>query len=240
MWLKNLRDVRHFYHVWCGTPAWRPIAAEHLAALRATGACWDVTVGLAGPAAERREARSWLADGLPGCRFTEANKGWEQVTLTALYRWARRAPAGEPVFYAHAKGVTYPADLSDESVFVAAWRRAMTADLLAGWRTCTDLLAEYDAVGCCWLDPLQFNPVFVRQVQTWRYRRTPMFGGNFWWARAGYAASLGPVPAGNRFDAELWIGLGNPAVRDLRPGWPSLDLFAAEAEQVRAERREAL
>lgn len=231
--------MRHFYHVWCGLPAWHPIAAEHIAALRATGASWEVTVGLAGPAAERREARAWLAGELPGCRFTEANKGWEQVTLTALYRWARRAPAGDPVLYAHTKGVTHPADLSDESVFVAAWRRAMDAELLAGWRECVRLLAEYDAVGCCWLDPARYNPSFVRQVQTWSCRRAPMFGGNFWWARAGYLARLGRVPAVSRHDAELWIGLGNPAVRDLRPGWPSLSLFAAEAELVRAERREA-
>jgi hypothetical protein len=228
--------MQHFYHVWCGSPAWRPILAEHVAALRDTGIDWDVTVGLAGPAADRREARIWLAGALPGCHLTEANKGWEQITLAALYRWARHAPAWEPVFYAHAKGVTHPVDLSDESVFVAAWRRAMTAELLTGWQECVSSLAEFDAAGCCWLDPERFNPVFVRQVQSWRYRRVPMFGGNFWWSSAGYAARLGRPPAANRFDAELWIGLGSPRVRDMRPGWPSLDLFAAEAEQIRTER----
>jgi hypothetical protein len=51
-----------------------------------------------------------------------------------------------------------------------------------------------------------------------------MFGGNFWWANANYLRTLPPLRYKDRFDAETWIGLGNPLVHDLLPGWPSIPL----------------
>jgi hypothetical protein len=228
------RLLRHFYHVWCGSPSWQPIAREHVAALRETGQDWTLTAGLTGSREARREARSWFSGEFPGCTFTEANSGFEQLTLIALYRWARRADPATPVLYAHTKGVTHPRDSSDESVFVAAWRRAMTHDLISGWAICLKLLEDHDAVGCCWLDPAVFNPVFVREVPTWQRRQIPFFGGNFWWANAGYAASLGQVRCTDRYEAERWIGLGYPRVAQFRKGWPSLGLFSTEADEVRA------
>jgi hypothetical protein len=226
--------LRHFYHAWCGSPAWKPIAQEHAGALRRTGQEWELTVGLTGPAAERRAARRWFAEEFPACTFTEANKGFEQLTLTSLHRWARRADPSAPVLYAHTKGVTQPVNTSDESVFAAAWRRAMTHDLVAGWAVCLKLLENHDAVGCCWLDPAEYSPLFVPQVPTWRCRPSPFFGGNFWWATAGYIARLSPVRHASRYEAELWVGLGCPRVAQFRQGWPSLDLFSAEADEVRA------
>jgi hypothetical protein len=57
--------------------------------------------------------------------------------------------------------------------------------------------------------------------------RTPLFAGNFWWARAKYLATLPEPETENRRQAEGWVGLGGPKVYDLRPGWPDWDDFVA-------------
>ena len=84
------------------------------------------------------------------------------------------------------------------------------------WRTCVaDLANGTDACGCHWLTPEQF-PKLVK---------SPFFGGTFWWAKASYLKTLPQFPAAtwaNRFEAENWIGRGNPRprVKDYLPGWP--------------------
>ena len=206
--------MRHFYHLCCAFP-WERIARSHVEALRVAGAAWEVTVGLAGPAAARAEARSWFEAQLPGASLTEAGAGFEQVTLRELHAWARRADPQEPVLYAHAKGITYR---HHDGLYGTVWRESMTSRLVGGWERCMDLLEGHDAVGCHWLTP-ELYPGLVS---------VPYFAGNFWWARAGYVAGLPPVSDESRFHAEGWIGLNAPRVHDLRPGWPTLGLFSPD------------
>jgi hypothetical protein len=91
----------------------------------------------------------------------------------------------------------------------------MTQFVVKGWRKCRDALASghYDAVGCHWLTADEF--AHVRADTNY-----PMFGGNFWMATCEYIRSLPPVPNNTRHEAESWIGLNNPRVIDLFPGWP--------------------
>ena len=206
--------MRHFYHLYCGRP-WEAIATSHLEALRAAGLAWEVTVGLVGPAADRAEARAWFDAQMPHSSFIESGQGWEQVTLRGLHAWAKQAEPQVPVLYAHSKGITYK---HHDGLYGTVWRQSMTERLIGGWERCIGLLRECDAVGCHWLTPETY-PGLVQ---------VPYFAGNFWWARAGYVAGLPPVSDGNRYDAEGWIGLGPPEVRDLRPGWPTLGLFAPD------------
>jgi len=110
------------------------------------------------------------------------------------------------VLYAHVKG-SYTVTAGNDD-----WRQAMTLRLVGGWQFCLEHLEGVDALGCHWLTPDEYAR---RDVAT------PFFAGNFWWARCSYIAGLPePVPADSRYDHERWIGLGNPQVYDLLPGWP--------------------
>lgn len=198
--------MKHFYRLYCGYDArWQPVLDEHTVALAASGGQWEVTAGVVGPESERVR----VADRLPGQVGAEADAGWEQVTLRALRRWALEAGPDEPVLYAHSKGVTHYDDT--ETLLETAWRRSMTRFLVGGWGQCVKLLKDHDLVGCHWLTP-ETHPVIV----------TPIFGGNFWWARAGYLAQLPEPGDESRFHAEGWVGQANPHIADLNPGWPIL------------------
>lgn len=205
--------VKHFYHCYCAGD-WQAIAAEHVEALSA--ARWDVTVGLVGPPGSRATARAWWLSQIP-CDFVEADSGWEQVTLCALRRWALDADPAAPVLYAHGKGTTHR---NNDGLHGAVWRRSMTRLLITNWQECLALLESSDAVGCHWLTPATEWPPFAIE--------SPFFGGNFWWANAGYVATLPPPGNTNRYEAEQWIGLGGPKVADLRPGIPDLAHYRLE------------
>lgn len=139
-----------------------------------------------------------------------ASAGWEQVTLRAVREYARTHDGA--VLYAHTKGA------HDTSDFRVRWRRSMCRRVVGNWRENLAMLDEYDAVGCHWLTPGQY-PSYVT---------TPFFGGNYWMARCDYLRTLPECSTESRFDAERWIGLGNPKVFDLLPGWPGEELFACE------------
>lgn len=196
--------IRHYYHVYADGD-WRDAVTEHLAALEGLAAA--VTVGIVGSPQNRRAVRQAFEVANVET-WVEAAGGWEQVTLGALRR--DLAHHDDPVLYAHTKGAAHRTRIND------LWRRSMTALVVDEQRA--DLLAEHDAVGCHWLTPGDW-PNLVD---------SPYFGGNFWWATAAYLRTLPPLAMTNRYDAEQWIGLGNPRVADLLPGWPDLRLFAGD------------
>ena len=214
-----MRDRRpvHWYHVWTGDrhhgSAWRLAAEEHFGALVNAGFEGGVYVGIVGGLAERAEAASWLRGWWPESKImVQADEGFEQVTIDVMHDWCKWAAEDVPVYYAHTKGALHAGGMNRD------WRMAMDELLVGGWRECVKSLHTYDAVGCHWLThekyPEHINP------------RKPMFGGNFWWANAGYLAKLDPVEGGfdrppiNRWGAEGWLGQGFPKVLDLKPGWP--------------------
>lgn len=115
------------------------------------------------------------------------------------------------ILYFHSKGVSTPGKQIN-------WRRRMELYLIKNsWAECVLFLTKgYDTVGCHWLTPEQF-PAQIK---------TPFYGGNFWWARSSYIATLPELPPdkwNNRYEAEHWIGLNNPTALDLCPGWPTAD-----------------
>ena len=134
----------------------------------------------------------------------------EIPTLSFLRAWLP-GHEGWRVIYTHTKSVTHPGEN-----FYTVWRQRMTKAVIWGWRDCVaDLSNGTDACGCHWLTPQEF-PKLVK---------SPFFGGTFWWAKADYLKTLPQLPAAtwaNRFEAESWIGRGNPKprVKDYYPGWP--------------------
>lgn len=202
--------IRHYYHVYAdGT--WQDPVAEHLSALAGSALWPHITVGIVGGKTNRARVREALSV-VPVDAWVEADTGWEQVTLAALRRDLTRGIGG-PVLYAHTKGA------SDSSLINVTWRRSMTRRVVGGWRNCLDHLADVDAVGCHWLTPAEY-PTLVE---------SPFFGGNFWWANTDYLRTLPPLRRDTRWDAESWIGLGDPTVHDLLPGWPSMALCGERA-----------
>jgi hypothetical protein len=139
-----------------------------------------------------------------------AESNSEIPTLIEVRKWATSYP-GSAILYHHTKGVSTP-KMADN------WRHRMETFMVWNWRDCVDRLqTNCDAVGCHWLTP-ESNPGAIS---------SPFFGGNFWWARSEYVARLPLLPGDtweNRYEAESWIGRGNPRPRifDPSPGWPTL------------------
>lgn len=202
--------VKHFYHVYADGQ-WQGPAAEHFTALRDAGLKTVPAVGIVGRLCHRRDVGRWLtSEAGTWTLAAEADEGFEQVTLAAMHRWCQRAHPSA-VLYAHTKGAFHPSDFNHR------WRRSMTSCVIGRWANCCAALTGYDAAGCHWLTAGEYPGQVV----------TPYFGGNFWWARSSYLARLPPPPLTQRHDAETWIGLGAPTVKDMSPGWPALNVFAA-------------
>ena len=154
------------------------------------------------------------------------------MTLSALREYAISCRAEEAVLYAHTKGAYCNSPLNEH------WRRSMTRNVVGRWPRCASLVASgYDTAGCHWLTPERHHEPPEYPVTT------PMYGGNFWWARTGYLRRLPEPGTDYRHQAEEWVGLGSPRAFDLLPGWPSMKLCAPEVaaaqEAAEAEREAA-
>lgn len=187
------------------------IVAEQMAALCSSGlaaAAEQFYIGINGRPEDRDLARLF-APAKALYLLHGPNATTEIPTLANLRSWALVHP-GYHVLYLHTKGVTHPGEVAYE-----VWRRRMERAVVTNWRTCiSDLESGCDACGSHWLTPEQFPNV-----------TSPFFGGTFWWAKADYLKTLPQLPAAtwsNRFEAESWIGRGNPKprVKDYYPGWP--------------------
>jgi hypothetical protein len=204
-------ELAHFYHCFTGG-SWTEPVLEHVDALVEADFRSPVYLGLVGAELWRGAASDVFEPLLDVRVAVEADSGFEQVTLAAVRRYAMEHDGA--VCYAHTKGA---ADVSD---FRAKWRRSMTRLLISDWRGNLAHLEEFDAVGSHWLTPEHF-PGFESEFG----EGIPFFGGNFWMARCDYLRGLPEPSERSRFDAERWIGLGNPRVHDLNPGWPAANLF---------------
>jgi hypothetical protein len=195
----------HFYHLYAAGGGWPRVASEHFTALGQAGFTGEVRVGLVGSLGARQSARNWLEGAWPAwTQAASAEYGFEHVTLRALHAAVQGLPVNTPVLYAHTKGGWRQTPHQD------LWRQCMQGACVTRWRECTAALGDgHDAAGAHWL-PADGKVVGV-----------PMFAGNFWWATAGYLAGLPGIRHRDRYDAEAWVGLGDPKVLDLVPaGWP--------------------
>lgn len=193
--------IEHYYHLYADGD-WRPALSEHQEALRGLP-LGRVVVGVVGAPEARREALSVLPDWWD---IVEADEGWEQVTLDALFKDLPRIKG--PVLYAHSKGAANASDVN------TAWRRCMTRSVVWHWpRALRALGRGHDTVGVHWLTPEE-HPQAVQ---------IPYYGGNFWWATADHLWRLPPPSHATRYHAEAWLGTVRPHnPLDLMPGWPGL------------------
>lgn len=184
--------------------AWRDILTEHFSALARIEFNGPCCVGLIGKSQERKDARRWLEANPLNWEIHEADEAWEQFTLARVRAYAKRHKGA--VLYMHSKGSFRHEPFQD------TWRRSMTCALLSRFEENLSELDRSDAVGCHWLRPDEHNGV---GNAPWQH-----FAGNFWLARCDYLRKLPKCSDENRHEAEKWLGLGNPTIFDLCPGWP--------------------
>ncbi len=134
----------------------------------------------------------------------------ELCTMRMLQEWLK-GHEDWYVCYWHVKGGTYP--LGDP--WGTVWRHCMQVICIKEWKRCIeDLDAGYESVGAHWLTPESFPGMIG----------TPIWGGNFWWAKASFLSELPMLPetSSNYWLSEGWIGSGRrPKVKDYHPQWPN-------------------
>jgi hypothetical protein len=206
--------VIHFYHMYLGGD-WRTIADAHLGVLRQRDFAGEVHVTLIGPPEVREEAKAWLGRRWSYKLAAEADEGFEDITLNAIWDTIKDLPDETPILYAHNKG-SFHVHVENN-----AWRRAMTEYLVEFWKTRVAELAIYDVMAWTWLPVGEYD---IGRPAGPEIIDEPMASGNFWWANAGYLRKLDPPPTGlvelDRIEAELWLGRGNPRVGYEKLGWP--------------------
>lgn len=201
--------LAHWYHIHADGH-WQVPVHEHFAALRASKFPGYVYVGVVGTEANAEAVEKYIKKYWDWrySAYTRASSGFEQLTLGALYSWVQDEPDDTRVLYAHTKGAFNQSPQNDD------WRVAMTGAVVRNWETCSAHLDSADAAGIHWVTKE------LAEREGWPGISSPFFGGNFWWANVGYLKKLPKLEYGDRFDAERWIGLGNPEIMDLKPGLP--------------------
>jgi hypothetical protein len=191
--------LTHFYHVYADGD-WLTPATEHIEELFISGLIDnldDLFLGIVGTSENRAKVKAEL----PGVCVAESATGWEQVTLQKLHEFAQTDDGA--IFYAHTKGAWSNSELARQ------WRVSMTHDTVTRWEECVKALTMVEAAGPYWL-------------KSWEPEHADhdfFFAGNFWWARSDYIRTLSPVSVSNRYQAEGWIGLNKPTVKNMRDGY---------------------
>lgn len=203
-------ELAHFYHAYAAGEWLQPVS-EHLEALTGSEYPGTVQLGLVGLPAQRRRVLNAF-DQVDARIVAENAGGWEQLTLHAISDYAAQNDGA--VLYAHTKGAATLVPCQEP------WRQAMTQVLVYFWRDVLRELEEdgFDAAGPHWITQAAYPE---RRVPK------PCFAGNFWMATCEYLRSLPKCSETSRWEAEVWIGMNNPKVVDLFPGWPNTQGLAS-------------
>lgn len=182
-------DIAHWFHVYAGGD-WETPVDEHLDALHRSGLAEALTtfrVGIVGPGDRRLAAIQRIgASGIPLRVVAEADEGWEQVTLAAMYEWAQHNDG--LICYTHTKGA------SRNEPIDRLWRRDMELHNVIEWERIVEAFAAgHKVAGAHWItDPNSDH--------------AGMFGGNFWWVDAALLRQGEPPKNDYRHRAEEWLG----------------------------------
>jgi len=198
--------IFHFYHVFADG-GWQKPLAEQLAALDYCGLSNELD-GLFFGIVGSRENRELVKSFLPGEIVVESDRGWEQVTLNRLHEFAQSNDG--VVLYSHTKGAWSSSDLAHR------WRQTMIQDTVLRWPEIVPRIPPYDVAGSFWL----------RSPEPEHRHHGFFFAGNFWWANLEYVRGLPELQNQHRFQAEGWLGLGQPNALGVRHGLATSTNFA--------------
>lgn len=201
-----MSKIWHFYHIYADGD-WKVPVETHLRALQQSGLAGRLDglfFGLVGSESRRDD----VMEVMPGMVVAQADTGWEQVTLEALDDFCQVEDG--KILYAHTKGAWNNTDLSK------TWRESMTFDCVMRWQEAVNALDKNDVAGPYWL----------KSAEPEHREHEFFFAGNFWWANASYIRTLPEIKNENRYQAEGWIGLGDPKAYVMRHGYSFWGNFA--------------
>ena len=201
-----------FYHV-AVMAVWNKIVEEQMDALRANGLIdANMTVGIVS------DSETNLYCGGKNTKTINVGKvnDYEFPTLKLLWDHCRQNP-DDRVLYFHTKG----ASKNIMNGPTGHWRAYLMEYMIGNWKRCLRDLDNYDVTCVEWTEGSDL-------IRFGSNLDIPGFSaGNFWWARADYINKL-PDPmtldTKCRWNAEGWIGLGNPkykCYRDTRTETPN-------------------
>ncbi len=145
----------------------------------------------------------------------------ENLTIMAMHEFAKKNPNWY-VLYFHSKG----ASREEQTEHIVNWKNCMMKHLITNWWQCVaDLDAGFESVGCHWMTGQADGTQSI-------------WGGNFWWAKASFLATLpsmmqrdriklsGIKALESRYESECWIGFGPrlPRIKDYHHGWKPTSL----------------
>jgi hypothetical protein len=190
------KKIAIFYHV-LQTGNWVSIFEEQLVKLQQSGlydAADYIHIGVNG-----NEHIPWLMPKVNRIR-RNPNVHLEADTMVDMWNFCKANPDYR-VLYIHAKGVTH-----GDNPCIIAWRRYLEHFVIGKWKTCVEKLSAYDCVGTEWE-----NDAHIGDTKAF----LPCYAGNFWWANAEYINKLDTDylfqdTGWIRWQAEFWIGTGNP------------------------------
>jgi hypothetical protein len=200
----------HFYHVYADGAFESPVR-DHFNALEESGladALDSFRIGIVGSKENRLKALELFEElGIPFTLAALSETGWEQVTLSEVYKFSKTTEA--KILYAHTKGSYSQTRLARE------WRISMLYDTVTRWKSAVLALDTFEAAG----------PFWISSNAPEHEEHEFFFAGNFWWARTDYLRRLPTIKNETRYQAEGWIGLRSPSVKIMRNGYPDFNSF---------------
>ena len=203
------KPIYGIYHVYCAGP-WRQMVAEQMASLRSSGLL-DATRRFyvsCIPLEPGDSAELERIIGTPKAVMAAVTPPPGHYEYPAL-RIARQLGTEEDclIYYFHTKGVSYYPTNGQTGGYrqkflrnVTSWRLMMEWTIFEKWHVAVNALSDgYDTYGCYRMPPPPMKYY--------------LYGGNFWWARGRYLASLPPITDDDlkeRYYAEEWLYKGGP------------------------------
>lgn len=196
------KEINHFYHIYCDNH-WKEAVEEHVKALKdyqLINHIKNMYIGFVGKEENRQKVKDYLKENsINFIVVDEKEEAWEQLTMNKLYEFSQHNDG--LIFYAHTKGSYNYTPIN------IGWRKSMCYYNVVKWKDAVEHFNnDVDTVGCHWC-----NNAF--------------WGGTYWWAKSEYIRKLGYPLTESRWQAEEWIGTGQPKIFDMNPGWPDPSRF---------------
>lgn len=221
--------IRVFYHCLL-LNEWKSVIGEQFGKLLSYGlydAASEVCIGVAGDWRDIDLLKASLG-GYSKCVVHPAGNDYEYVTLRLVEECVRDNP-GDTFCYFHTKSISRAGANQN-------WRRFLDLYTITHWKACIKALEIYEVVVPIWYAyreaaTTEEMPCRLRQGGTRDFQDERVIGfpsGNYWWARGEYLSclpSLASMDTGNRYNAELWVGMGSGRVYPLQGVATGIELW---------------
>ena len=232
----------HYYHLFLPSGAERrglDIFDEHMTELLMSGLQQKLERMIVIVVSRWANARNEVLRRAPQVQVWQVACGHEMATHIRLQADLATIPDEALIFYAHSKGVTYSERDPrgpDELRKATDWRRTMSNICVTLWPEAVRPLIDddFDVSGAFYLTPERWKPHCAAMGIA--FGDCPFFGGNFWWARAGFLKILPKVELNaDRFFAERWIGMmPHRAASAFYNMWPGEDAYRSVLDTAHA------